>query len=230
MTTVRVATFNTEWRRSASQDARLIRERLAGSDVICLTEAQRDFFGAAGHVVAAPGQKANRTKVLLWSKAPWREIDEGEAGLLGYYLGATTDTDIGPIRLHGVVIPYRFSGVRYSEPKREAWELHQAHLNALDARLPARPDRSLVLGDFNQRIPRKFQPNHIFEQLEGAVLRRFTPATKGEADGMGKQSIDHICHSPDLTPLDRTWLSNVAPDGHKISDHFGVQVSYAARV
>lgn len=221
--TVSIATFNTEWRGADSDDAALIRERLGRVDIVCLTEADREFFGEEGHVLAAAGPDSSRTKVLLWSRNPWTAVDEGEKALASYYLAATTDTALGPLRVHGVVIPYRFSGVRYGNPKRQTWELHRAFLTALDDRLPTRPERSIVVGDFNQRIPRKCQPQSIFEQLDLVVLAKFAPATAGLITGIDRQAIDHICLSSDLQPHRVEGISNVGPSGRLISDHFGLR-------
>lgn len=224
-----VATFNTEWRESASEDAEFIRAQLATADIVCLTEAYQDFFGTEGYTIDAPfavqGSQTDRRKVLLWSRQPWRDIDEGSDALLGYYLGATTQTDLGPIRVHGLVIPYRFSGVRYGTPKRKVWELHQAYLRALGGVLPREPHRTIALGDFNQRIPRKYQPQHMLDQLQQVILDRLKLATGGIISGVGKQAIDHICHSHDLDLLSVEALTNVAPDGHLVSDHFGLRAS-----
>ncbi|MXO52378.1 hypothetical protein GRI42_13790 [Erythrobacter gaetbuli] len=223
-----VATFNTEWRRAHSDDAVLIRERLGRVDIVCLTEADRKFFGEEGHVLAAAGPDGSRTKVLLWSRQPWTAVDEGESALAGYYLAATTDTALGPLRVYGIVIPYRFSGVRYGNPKRQTWELHRAFLTALDDRLPNRPERSIVLGDFNQRIPRKYQPQSIFDELDRVVLGKFAPATAGLIAGIERQAIDHICLSPDLQLQHLDAISNVGPAGRLISDHFGLRVKCVA--
>lgn len=223
---IRVATFNTEWRKAGSIDAELIRQRVKGADIICLTEAYRDFLGAEGYLREAPYEgplsEAGRRKVLLWSKRPWTEVDLGEDALRGYYLGATTETADGPVRVYGMVIPYRFSGVRYGRPKRKVWELHRAFLRALNTRLPREPERAIALGDFNQRVPRKYQPAYVFEQLEHVILSRFRLATGGIMPGIEEQAIDHICLSHDLTLEGVEVLSNVAPDGHLISDHFGL--------
>jgi endonuclease/exonuclease/phosphatase (EEP) superfamily protein YafD len=231
MSRLDVATFNTEWRKPQTADACLIRDRLGDADVVCLTEAYEGFFGQQGQVLAAPfvgtGNETERRKVLLWSKNPWREIDEGDGALSGFYLGATTETPLGPLRVHGVVIPYRFSGVRYGTPKRKAWERHLAFLEALDARLPEHPQRAIVLGDFNQRVPRRYQPQHIFDRLDQVILRRFVLATGGQIPEVSKQAIDHICHTHDLALAELAGLSNVDPNGRLISDHFGLRVSLA---
>lgn len=90
--------------------------------------------------------------------------------------------------------------------------------------LPAEPTNLVVLGDFNQRVPRRYQPQHVAYAPERTLLDRLELATVGEITGIGKQSIDHICHSHDLKVASVAGISKIRPDGRLISDHFGVSV------
>lgn len=229
-----IATFNTEWRKTASADAGLIRERLGDVDVACLTEAYCDFFGEEGHLLEPPhdgeGDDDGRRKVLLWSKRPWTTARIGEGSFPGHFLAGTTETTIGIITVYGVVIPYRFSEVRYGSPKRKLWERHFAFLENLNRLLPAEPERSIILGDFNQRFPPKYQPAAAGEKLKDVVLRKFELASAGLIPKIGKQAIDHICHTGDFALKRLEGLSNLRSDGRKISDHFGLQAVYGAKV
>jgi putative heme iron utilization protein len=74
-------------------------------------------------------------------------------------------------------------------------ERHLRFLEALQAHTAEVPTCSIIMGDFNQQIPRKYQRPLIFETLDRAVLRRFTTATAGIIKGIDKQAMDHICHS-----------------------------------
>lgn len=233
MARLKIATFNCEWRRTASPDAELIRERLfdSGVDVVCLTETHHDFLQGDGHTIeSAPVEQgpnaASRRKVLLWSRSPWTNVDaEGPDGIPeARYIAGTTKTPVGETRFIGVCIPYSFAGVRYGVPRRSPWELHFAYLDALDRALPERPERTVVLGDFNQRVPRRHQPKRAHDALDRVLLRRLSVATSGELAPIGRYAIDHICHSRDLACRTVGSLSNVRPDGRRISDHFGVRV------
>lgn len=230
---VAIATFNCEWRRTPSPDGELIRERIFDSsvDVVCLTETHHDFLRGEGHTIeSAPFDQApnaiSRRKVLLWSRRPWTEVDaHGPQGIPeARYIAGTTPTAVGETRFIGVCIPYSFAGVRYGVPKRSPWELHFAYLDALHRALPATPELTVVLGDFNQRVPRRYQPKRAFDALERVLLQRFTIATSGELEPIQRPAIDHICHSRDLACRSVVSLSNVRPDGRQISDHFGVRV------
>ena len=228
-----IATFNTEWRRAASRDAAIIRERLEGCDIVCLTEAYQDFFANEGYLISPPfvgeGHDDGRRKVLLWSKKPWATEQIGQSEWPSHFLAGTTETDLGTLSVYGVVIPYRFSDVRYGKPKRKVWEKHLEFLQALDELLPERPERSIILGDFNQRVPAKYQPQRVGLELERVLLRRFELATGGVIPDIGKQAIDHVCLSSDLTASDVHGLSNSRPGGGEISDHFGIRVRVTRR-
>lgn len=231
---VGVVTFNCEWRRTKSADAALVRSRIrdSGADVICLTEAYSDFFDGDGHTIASAAFDSNvdrhgRRKVLLWSRNPWTDVDtRGPCDLPeGRFAAGTTLTDLGEIRFVGVVIPYRFAGVRSGEPRRKVWELHLQYLEALGRFLPPEPRRSVLLGDFNQRLPRKYQSEAAFRSLSDNVLSSFRVATAGVLKPVGQQSIDHICHSADLISSGVEAIPNDRPGGGQISDHFGVRVT-----
>jgi hypothetical protein len=230
---VRVATFNCEWRRTNSADGAIIRERVLNdsTDVVCLTETHRDFLEGQGFTAtSAPLQAGpnveSRRKVLLWSRRPWTAVDAvGPPGLPeGRYVAGTTSTPAGQVRVVGLVIPYGFAGVRLGQPKRRPWELHLEYLEALGRSLAGGVERTIVLGDFNQRVPRKYQPKRIFESLQSAVLDRLHIATAGVLASVQRQAIDHVCHSSDLVCRGADSLSNERPGGGRISDHFGVRV------
>lgn len=237
MTILNVATFNCEWRTSASSDAGIIRDRLLAlhPHIICLTEAYRDFFGDLGHVIEADADYGyplaeGRRKVLLWSREPWREIDAvGHSALPpGRFVAGVTSTPLGDVRVAGVCIPWAKAHVDTGRRDRSSWEDHLAYLGGLAKWLPERPSSTLVLGDFNQRVPRRYQPQHVLDALGHALLDRLELATQGEIPGIGKQSIDHVCHSQDIVRTSVAGISNMGPDGRQLSDHFGLGVQFTS--
>lgn len=232
MTGLTVATWNAEWRAPGSADAALIRERLdaVGADIICLTEAYGGIMGSGGHLIEAEPDYGypvveGRRKVLLWSREPWEVVDRvGRAELPpGRFVAGRTTTPFGPIDVIGVCIPWREAHVRSGRRDRTLWQDHLAYLKGLRGILADRTERTLVMGDFNQRVPRQYSPPHVFAALE-ATLENFRVATAGTIAPIGKAAIDHIAYTGDLEPLDISGLSNLAPDGREISDHFGVAV------
>ena len=236
LASIRVATFNCEWRRPSSQDAGLIRDRVLAiaPNVVCLTEAHVGYFGDLGHSITAEATTLHgpsRRKVLLWSAEPWREVDTfGSKDFPeGRFVSGTTDTPLGPLRVVGVCIPYQMAQVRYGEPKRKPWEQHLRYLSALANILPSEPKRTIVMGDFNQAVPRRSQPIRIAEALRTELLDRLAIGTAGLINPIGRQAIDHICFSPDLVPETPESLSNEREDGRRISDHFGVALRFRDR-
>jgi endonuclease/exonuclease/phosphatase family metal-dependent hydrolase len=136
---------------------------------------------------------------------------------------------LGPVKVYGVCIPYNMAGVRFGEPKRTPWELHTAYLEALSELIAPKPAGTLVIGDFNQRVPRGSQPRRIYAALEQALLERFEVATAGSLGALGFRAIDHICHSRDFVAEGCSVLSNEKPGGGRISDHFGLAVNLRQR-
>ena len=221
------------WTPTRSHRADVIRRYLAEAepDIICLTEAYADFLAAAGgHQVEAEEDwgyplVAGRRKVLLWSKWPWHSPDSaGSADLpLGRYVSASTETPIGPIQVTGVCIPWSGAHVSSGRRNRTRWEDHLAYLAGLTPLLSiplAQP--SLVVGDYNQAVPRASQPRRAFEALTKALQPWFALATAKVTDGAGHKSIDHLAHSRDVTAKVLSELPRRAGGDVHLSDHFGL--------
>lgn len=234
---VSVNTFNCEWRRNLSYDAAIIREPvLDGTDVVCLTKTHRDFLEGHGSTVISTPVNAgpnveSRRKVLLWSRSPWTAVDSvGAPGLPEErYVAGTTSTPAGEVRVIGVIIPYGFAGVRFGQPKRRPWELHLRYLEALGRSLAGGAKRTIVLGDFNQRVPRKYQPKAAFDALQEAILEGLQIATAGVLEPIQRQAIDHVCHSTDMVCRSVASIPNARPGEGQVSDHFGVRVELVVR-
>jgi endonuclease/exonuclease/phosphatase family metal-dependent hydrolase len=233
-----VATWNTEWRRVASADAQLLRERLLAlsPDIICLTEAYAELFDGEGYFIDSEPDYGypivpGRRKVVLWSREPWHEVDSvGRAGMpSGRFVAGRTSTPAGELRVAGVCIPWREAHVRSGRRDRANWDDHLEYLAGLETLARGWSGPTIVLGDFNQRIPRATAPAHIYAALESALLGRYQVATSGPLPPLGRPAIDHVVHSGDFEAQDVTALSNLADDGHRISDHFGVAVRLVAR-
>jgi hypothetical protein len=236
---VRVVVFNCEWRKSASSDAAYIRDLVTAGvpDIVCLTEVYRDFFAGAGHTIEASADYGyplvdDRRKVVLWSRQPWTDVDTfGPTGLPeGRFVKGRTQTAVGEITVVGVCIPWARAHVDSGHRNREPWEDHLTFLTELDRWLPPVPERMLIVGDFNQRVPRKRQPQSIYDAMTAALLTRFEIATAGNIQPMDRQAIDHLCHSRDFTVDEVIGLSNIAPSGRLVSDHFGAEILLRGQV
>jgi endonuclease/exonuclease/phosphatase family metal-dependent hydrolase len=229
-----IAIWNVEWASRGSARGSFFIERLSesSSHVICVTEGYADIFPDGGHVITSDADHGypitpGRHKVLLWSRNPWREVDSLGSPLLppGRFVTGTTDTPRGAVRFVGVCIPWRDAHVRTGQRNRQPWDDHLTYLQHLPLLL--QPDRSIptvLLGDFNQRIPRARQPEHVFSALTAALTPDFRLATAGTIADAPDLAIDHLAVSGALEPVRTDFLSPHDANGAPMSDHFGLRV------
>ena len=230
MVTLTVATWNTEWRKSASGDAAIIRGRLQAiePDLVCLTETHVDFLESwGGYTVQSTDDWGGKTfgtrrEVLLWSKHPWRDVDTlGSPDLPpGRFASAVIETSLGDVTFVGLVIPYDMWGVRYGARDRRRWEAHEIFLNALSGVTSNLPPNSIVLGDFNQKLENPRVPPAVRDKLL-AALSEHAIVTGGELEPLGRDAIDHIALGSSLR-AERAWSISNYEAGRRASDHFGV--------
>ena len=206
-------------------------------EVVCLTETDVALLPWDGHVVSSEadyGYEApkSRRKVLLWSREPWRDVDEtGHLDMPpGRFVRATTRTSAGELTVMGVCIPW--SGSRTGPaftPRRRRWEDHQTYLACLGRLLAdASRRRLVVVGDFNQRIRDGSRPSRLASALRDAVASRLTIATAALGRD-GRRAIDHIALGSDLH-CGSLGVIDSAHEGRKLSDHFGVFADISAEV
>lgn len=226
---MKILTWNLEWAPLGSKREKLITTLIAqiDPDVVCYTEVNRNTI-PDGHIIEADPDygyphNGQRLKVLLWSKHPWKEVDTvGDPDLpTGRYASGITQD----IRFIGVCIPWKDAHVRNGRKDREPWQDHLAYCEGLSRIIEAHSASShpiCILGDYNQRIPRLYQPEHIAKALLHAIPNDFTFITQGLKDNEDKQLIDHICVSPSLTASATQILPHTTPDGTRLTDHMGV--------
>lgn len=227
---LRVVNWNVRWAKANSARGRLIQERinLLNPHIVCLTESHSDLL-RNGHVETADwdhgyGDRRPKRKVVLWSASPWRDVHRGNAVRLpgGRFVAGTTETPLGDVRFLGVCIPWKDAHVRNGQKDRRAWEDHATYLDELPKlRDFQRKDRLILLGDFNQRVPRVSQPQRVFDKLQAAVSS-LEIATNGNLPGAPSQAIDHICHTHDLRCSIVSILDKHDPNVGELSDHFGI--------
>jgi hypothetical protein len=234
MPAVTLVCWNVEWRAAKSLDAALLRNRIFACepDIICLTEAPADFLGGSGHIIEAEADygypiTGNRRKVLLWSRQPWLTCDQfGHPSLPGgRFVSGSTLAPIGEMRVFGVCVPWSAAHVNTGRRDRKRWEDHQQYLSGLQALLPVENRMTVVIGDFNQAIPRRTAPIAAYGALEAAVLSRLSVPTAGLTDEGGANAIDHVAHSHDLSAVEIASLSRFGPTGEALSDHFGIAIT-----
>lgn len=233
MTEIRVATWNVEWRRPDGADGKEIHARIEdfGPDIVCLTETHVDFLESwGGFAIASPirfDDEPWKRSVVLWSRCPWSDVDA--VGLHAMpqrrYLTGATNTAIGTVRVVGIIIPYHMADVRACGCR--VWQRHRDYLTHLPQVLDQVRGPSIVLGDFNQRIPSSWVPRELQNMLQKA-FHRHTILTTQLLGPDGQQAIDHIAISQELQGDAGAVLSNERLNGGRLSDHFGVTATVTA--
>lgn len=197
-------------------------------DVMVLTEARTSMDARGGHLLWAEPPRGSRfapdeRKVVIWSKEPWTKVDRvGIAGLdQTRFIGAVTETPIGPLPILGICIPWHMAEVTYPvDKKHKPWELHIRYLRLLEKMLATAAPTTVAAGDFNQRIPRgKHGSRKAAEALEQAFAA-VTVATEGQLEGCHRSGIDHIAHGPGLQAA-KVWGWPNDVGGNRLSDHDG---------
>ncbi len=238
---VRVVNWNVQWAtpRSVRTPEILRRIDALAPEIVCLTETHNQFLSRDGYSISAQadygyGDNGARRKVLLWSKHPWRDVDDlGHESLTpGRFISGITQTSIGDVTVMGICIPWFGSRTeaRRGAERRERWEDHQQYLGALTdllARQPVRP--TIIMGDFNQVIGAGARaPVHLRGALKEAFTSNMTIVT-AEVSFEGHRNIDHIALSADLTCESVEPISNIH-DGKMLSDHYGIVATVSAVV
>ena len=236
MNSIKLLIWNVEWAKGGSDRGKGLIQAISGEspDIVCLTECYEDFLLGDGYIICSDrdyGYQApeGRRKVLLWSKNPWENIDAfGDISMpRGRYIAGITETAIGRIQIIGVCIPWREAHVRTGRKDRAIWEDHLAYLGGLDKILKGNnfSEPVLVMGDYNQRIPRKRNPKEVYETMKHVFEKNnLTIGTAGEIAGVSEQSIDHLAHSGGICVEEVRGIARHIDDGLRLSDHFGVVV------
>ena len=215
----------------------MIRQLLLESaiDVACITEAYRNFF-EDGHCIeseAAYGYPVveGRRKAILWSRNSWSHIDSiGNRELPpGRFVTGLTETPIGPLRFTGVCVPWRLAHVNTGRRDAAPWSEHLKYISGLARIVRENERRCVILGDFNQRLPRAGQPVSVFDALTQALGEAFEIVTQGCQDITGKSAIDHLACTNDLSGAMTSILPARLDDGTTLSDHFGMVVELRLR-
>jgi hypothetical protein len=197
-----VGLWNVQWASRATLRGSCIRRRLdeLSSQVICITEGHADIFPEGGNVITSHADfgypiKPGRRKVHLWSRSPRRDVDTLGSPFMppGRFVAGLTKTPCGDIRFIGVCIPWHEAHVRTGQRNRRPWEDHLLYLQYVAPLLRSESAMpTVLLGDFNQRIPCARQPKTVFSALTSALAPRFRLATAGPIGDVLLPSIDHV--------------------------------------
>jgi hypothetical protein len=229
--TIRLLVWNLEWKRRRSAAGQEI-ERIVDDldpDIACFTEV---YEGARnfGHEISAEPDYGyplidGRRKVLLWSRRPWRAVDRlGHKGLPpGRFVSGITVTPFGDVLVIGICIPWMMAHVTTGRSDRAAWEDHKRFLIALAQALSdcVHDIPTLLLGDWNQTIPRKHAPADVFALLQNAIPEGFKIATAGAEYPAAVPAVDHIAHTEQLAVESLDIVRRIGVSGRTLSDHDG---------
>ncbi len=133
----------------------------------------------------------------------------------GRFVSGVADTAAGSLQVFGVCIPWRGAHVRSGRKDRKGWEDHVAYLRGL-RRILAQRDMGIpavVVGDYNQRVPRHGTPIRVHDELLETFDEPWTICAAGELQGAELLAIDHVAHSDGLSCTGVGILPDVTEEG-----------------
>lgn len=238
MQEIKVLLWNVHWQRAGTPGGMAIRRTIAEHqpDLICLAEANVDLLGPDNRITSSADfggpSKEGRRKVVLWSRWPWQEVDSLGDEILpaGRFVRGRLLVPGGPIDVLGVCIPWDGAHVKMGRKDARPWQEHARYLDGLKCILGRSKDhaRTIILGDFNQAIPRTRAPRAIHERLIDVFQPSLDVATEGLIDGLRSPAIDHLTHGAGIRVHSVRALPNVNEQGRRISDHVGLFIVLSA--
>ena len=138
---LKLVNWNVEWATPASQRTPEILSRVRGHapEIVCLTETHDGLLSQDGHTICSQPDygypiRKGRRKVLLWSKEPWKQVENVGIDSMppGRFVSGVTQTSVGDVTVIGICIPWFGSRTeaKRKEPKKQ-WEDHEKYLNDL---------------------------------------------------------------------------------------------------
>lgn len=233
---IRLVVWNVAWRRTSSRRGKTIRERIEreNPDIVVLTEGYPATLGL--HEAASDAEYgygvSDRRKVLIYSRAPWRQVETLDASVepSGRLVAGVTSICGIDIMCMGVCVPWKMAHVSTGRRDRTHWQDHRQYLHTFGRYFSAKPrGPTIVAGDFNQHIPRIRQPMDVSTELLGALPAPMSCVTTSDSSGIDGL-IDHVFVSQDFRPLEVRGLSNMGNDGDKLSDHVGLSLKLELRL
>ena len=164
---LKISCWNSDWATSRSKRGKFFIDKF-DSDIICLAEGYENLLPKDGYLISSHKDygyttKNGRRKVILWSKNEWTDIDQlGSKDIpSGRFISGVTSG----IRIIGLCIPWRFAHVSTGRKDRKPWEDHLSFIQNLSFS----NQKTIILGDFNQNIPKKNQPEKVFSSLSNMI-------------------------------------------------------------
>ena len=164
---LKISCWNSDWATPSSKRGKYFIDKF-DSDIICLTEGYENLLPKDGYIISSHEDygyksKNGRRKVILQSKNEWTDIDKlGSKDIpSGRFISGVTSG----IRIIGLCIPWRFAHVSTGRKDRKPWEDHLSFIQNLSFS----NQKTIILGDFNQNIPKKNQPEKVFSSLSNMI-------------------------------------------------------------
>ena len=164
---IKISCWNSDWAKPSSKRGKFFIDKF-DSDIICLTEGYESLLPKEGFIISSSEDYGypiteGRRKVILWSKNKWTDIDQlgSEKIPSGRFISGTTNG----IKIIGVCIPWRFAHVSTGRKDKKPWEDHLSFIENLNLE----KKRTILLGDFNQNIPKKSQPQVAYSALKNFI-------------------------------------------------------------
>ncbi len=224
--------WNVQWASNTNDRGQKVKNIIENydPDICCITESNETILPNDGYIVDSFFDygykiKPGRRKVILYSKKKWINIDQTGSIIMpgGRFVSAVTDTAWGPVQFIGVCIPWKEAHVRTGRKDRQAWQDHLSYINGLKEFLQYNNKYpKIILGDFNQTIPKTRAPKNIYNELITMIGDDFQIVSENILDDNNKLSIDHLLTDIPLKKVDYEIISKVDNDGKNLSDHFGL--------
>ena len=227
---MRLLLWNTAWASPRFPKGTYIKEyaKFSNLDIICYTEVRLGLEPESGYFIESlPDYGYSKTegkrKVSLWSSSQWEQVDQVGSEELpsGRFISGISKG----IRFVAVCIPWKDAHVNSGRKDRKSWEDHISYIEGLKKIIEVYKKESYpicILGDYNQRIPRNRQPEHVYNYLMDLLSSGFETKTSDTLDPDGKLLIDHISVSDGLSVDIEDIHPKTTKDGLTLSDHVGI--------
>lgn len=224
---MRIATWNLEWASGHRHVAARRHLESVDADLIVTTEDRTVLWPTYPHTLDGGDDWGYRTqpdrrKVVIWSRDPIERVDVETPGASRGRLVTARFAGGPPCIVVAVCIPWAAAHVSTGRRDRERWDEHLEFCQTLGTVLAGLRSTGpvIVVGDFNQRVPRRKQPVRAWDALVGALEGLDVWSSEDLSD---VALIDHVACTPDLMMTDLgSWANVVA--GTRLSDHAGVWV------
>lgn len=218
MESIRAGAWNVRWTSDWPGHFTEAQNRIAkiDADILVLTETTDELVPEGGYVAKSgpdwgyergPGQR----KVFLWSRWPITDVTNDIVEPSGRHVAATVQSPLGPVRVHGVCVPWSRAHVSGGQENRKVWQDHLVYLTRLQEVLNQERNESrtaglpvILAGDINQRDqPAPDDNRKAVRTLEGLLadfgLTTVTDETMIDLVAVGPELVasDPAIHPPD---------------------------------